>query len=228
MAHKSKKYREAKAKIDSTKQYEISEAIKLLKEAAYTKFNGSVEIAIKTNANPKYNDQMIRWTVVLPHGTGKKVRVAAFVSDEKKDEIKKAGADIVGNEELLTAIQAGKIDFDVLVTTPDMMRDLAPVAKALGPKGLMPSPKAGTVTSNMTATISDIKKGRVEFKLDKTWNIHSVVGKMDFENQQLQDNIQRFLAAVVEHRPNGVKGKLFKKAVISWTISPWIQLMVNQ
>ncbi len=210
------------------KQYEILEAVNLLKETSYTKFNASVEIAIKTNANPKYNDQMIRWTVVLPHWTGKTVRVAAFISDEKKDEAKKAGADMAWNEEIITAIQAGKIEFDVLVTTPDMMRDLAPVAKALWPKGLMPSPKAGTVTTNLTTTLNEIKKGRIEFKLDKTWNIHGVVGKTSFDNKQLQENIQKFLSAVVEHRPSGVKGKLFKKAVISWTISPWIQLIVNQ
>lgn len=155
---RGKAYRAGREKVSSTQKYQLTEAVKLVKEVSYSKFTGAVELHVKTAANPKYNDQMLRGTVVLPHGTGKTVRVAAFVADDKRDEAKAAGADIVGNQEILEAIQAGTTDFDVLVTTADQMRDLARVAKVLGPKGLMPSPKAGTVSNNLEQTIGDIKK----------------------------------------------------------------------
>jgi len=205
-------------------KYPMAEAITLLKEVSYAKFAGSVEMHIKTNANPKYNDQMIRATVVLPHGTGKAVKVAAFVDEGHRDEATKAGADIVGNEELIKDIEAGKIDFDVLVTSGEMMRDLAKVAKTLGPKGLMPSPKAGTVTNNLSSTISEIKKGRVELKLDKTGNIHVGVGRVDFTEAQIEENILGVLKALMDNKPAGIKAKLVKKVVIAPTMGPGIQL----
>ena len=201
-----KKYLEAKKLIDKTKKYSISEAIELAKKVAYTKFDPTLEVHIQTNANPKYNDQQVRGTVVLPHGTGKSVKVAAFVSDDNIEEAKKAGADIAGNAELLQKIENGEIDFDVLVTTPEMMRDLAKVARILGPKGLMPSPKAGTVTPKLADTISEIKKGRVEFKLDKGGVIHVGIGKLrSFDNKQLEENLQALIDAVKAAKPSGVK-----------------------
>lgn len=225
MAKAGKKYNEAKAKIDVLKKYPIEEAVNLLKEVSYSKFGWTVEIAFKTFANPKYNDQMIRSTIVLPHGTGKKVKVAAFVSDDKRDDAKNAGADIVGwKSDLLKDIQDGKLDFDVLVTTPDQMRDLAPVAKVLGPRGMMPSPKAGTVSPNLVDSIEAIKKGRIEFRLDKTGNIHAILGKTSFDDEKLVENIQALIKAIMDNKPVGVKGKLIKKAVISSTMSPGIQI----
>lgn len=224
MTKSSKAFRTAKAAIDKNKVYTVSEAVELLKSVSHTKFDPTVDVAIKTNANPKYNDQAIRATVSLPHGTGKKVKVAAFVADDKVADAKKAGADIAGNADLLADLQAGNTDFDVLVTSPDMMRELAPVAKVLGPKGLMPSPKAGTVSPNVDDAIAAIKKGQIEFRLDKTGNIHGIAGKLSFDTDKLVENIEWFLQAVISHKPSGVKGKLIKKAVISSSMSPGIQI----
>ena len=217
-----KKFIEARAKVSATTKYPLDEAVKLVKEVSYSSFVWSVELHVKTLANPKYNDQMIRGTVVLPHGTGKTVRVAAFVAEDKRDEAK--DADIVGNDELLEAIQKGDIDFDVLVTSPDMMRDLAKVAKSLGPKGLMPSPKAGTVSPNISQMISEIKKWRVEFKLDKTGNVHVTVGKTDFSDDQLSENITKLIDTLQENKPAWVKWKLVQKVVIAPTMWPGVQI----
>lgn len=221
-----KKYHEMKKLVSSTQQYSIAEAVELVKKTSYSKFDGTVEIAIKTFANPKYNDQMIRATVVLPNGTGKTQKVAVFITDDKADEAKKAGADIVGYDTLLADIKAEKINFDVLITTPDLIRELAPVAKALGPKGLMPSPKAGTVTPNVGQAVSEVKKGRLEFKLDKTGNVHGIVGKVSFDAKALEENVQAFIKALEDNKPSGVKAKLIKKAVLSATMSPAIQLAI--
>jgi large subunit ribosomal protein L1 len=181
-----KKYHEAKKLVSSTQQYSVAEAVALVKKMSYSKFDGTVELGIKTFANPKYNDQMIRATVVLPNGTGKTQKVAVFVTDDKVDEAKKAGADVVGYNDLLADIKAEKINFDVLITTPDLIREMASVAKVLGPKGLMPSPKAGTVTANIAEAIGEVKKGRLEFKLDKAGNIHGIVGKVSFDEKALE------------------------------------------
>ena len=221
-----KKYLEAAKLIDKTKKYPIEEALELVKKVAYTKFPASVEVHIKTNADPKYNDQMIRGTVVLPYGTGKKVRVAAFVADDKVKETLDAGADIAGNEELLKKIEAWDIDFDVLVTTPDMMRDLAKVAKILWPKWLMPSPKAGTVTPKIADAIKEIKKGRVEFKLDKGGNIHAIIGKVDFPTEHLKENFEALIKAIQDAKPEGVKWQLIKKVVVAPTMGPGIQVAI--
>lgn len=224
MAKKGKKLIAAKAKVELGKKYDLTEAVALVKEVSYAKFGGSLEVHIKTFADPKYNDQNIRATVVLPHGTGKKVVVWAFVSDDKIEAAKKAGADVVGSSDLLAKIEKGEINFDVLVTTNDMMRDLAKVAKTLGPKGLMPSPKAGTVTTNIEQTIDEIKKWRVEFKLDKTGNLHVWVGKIAFTEQQLVDNVTALVNALIENKPSGVKGKLINKIVLAPTMGPWVPL----
>ncbi|HCB52004.1 TPA: 50S ribosomal protein L1 [Patescibacteria group bacterium] len=224
MANHGKKYVESKKQVDSSKLYTIAEAIELLKKTMYTKFVPTVEIAINTFANPKYNDQMIRSTTILPHGTGKTKKIAVFVSEDKAAEAKKAGADIAGTEGLLNDIKAGKFEFDILITTPDHIRDLATVAKQLGPKGLMPSPKAGTVVQNIAQAVEEIKKGKIEFKLDKTGNIHAPVGKGSFDAKQLEENIASFIKAVEESKPTGVKGKLIKKIVISASMGPGIQI----
>lgn len=222
MTHHGKKYRETIKTIDIAKVYPLKEAVALIKKAGYTKFDGSVEIAVKTNADAKYNDQMMRGTTILPHGTGKTKKIAVFTDDEA--EAKKAWADIVGTETLINDIKAGKFNFDILLTTPEHIRDLAPVAKQLGPKGLMPSPKAGTVTSNIVQAIEEFKKGKIEFKLDKTGNINAAIGKISFTEEQLEDNINAFLKALEDHKPTGVKGKLIRKIYIAPTMGPGIKI----
>ena len=218
MANHGKKYLESKKLIDSSKLYSVAEAVELVKKTTFTKFVPTVEIAIKTFANPKYNDQMIRSTTILPHGTGKTKRIAVFSAEDV------AGADIVGTETLIADIKAGKFDFDILITTPEHIRDLAPIAKQLGPKGLMPSPKAGTVVMNLAQAVEEIKKGKIEFKLDKTGNIHAPVGKASFDDKQLEENITSFIKAVEDSRPTGVKGKLIKKIVLTTSMGPSVQI----
>ncbi len=225
MAKRGKQWKAWKAKVDITTKHSVEDAVRLVKELSYSKFVWSCELHVKTSANPKYNDQIIRWTVVLPHGTWKTVRVAAFVADDKREEAKAAWADIVWNVEIIEAVNQGTMDFDVLIATPDMMRDLAQVAKALWPKWLMPSPKAGTVSPNITQTISEIKKWRVEFKLDKTWNVHVLIWKLDFEDQQLQENYRALMQALNEAKPSGIKGKLVEKIVLAPTMWPWVQVV---
>ncbi|MCF7834609.1 50S ribosomal protein L1 [Candidatus Gracilibacteria bacterium] len=224
MPKHGKKYDESKKKFDSDKIYSYAEAIELLKTINLTKFDPTVEIAVKTNANPKYNDQMIRSTTILPNGTGKSKRVAVYVGDDKLEEVKKSGADVVGSEALLTDIKNGKFDFDVLLTTPESIKGLVSVAKQLGPKGLMPTPKAGTVTTNIVQSVEEIKKGKIEFRLDKTGNIHAGIGKLSFGNKKLEENLESFLKAVEDNKPVGVKGKLVKKVVVSTSMSPGIQV----
>lgn len=223
MKHRSgKKYAAALEKVNRQTKYPLEEAVALVKEVSYSSFPWSLEVHIVTHANPKYNDQMMRGTVVLPHGTGKTVKVAAFVGDEQREEAQKAGADIAGNAELITAIEKWEVNFDVLVTTADMMRELAKVAKVLWPKWLMPSPKSGTVTQNLGQTIDEIKKWRVEFKLDKTGNIHVGAGKLSFTAEQLIENCQALFKAIAENKPSGVKGRLVKKVVLAPTMWPWV------
>ena len=224
MQNHGKKYNEVKKIVDAGKVYSLEEGVALLKKVNYTKFDATVNIAIKTNANPKYNDQMIRATTILPHGTGKTKKVAVFVSDEQIADAKKAGADIAGSDDLLQTIKSGKFDFDVLITTPDHIRDLAPVAKVLGPKGLMPSPKAWTVSMDIVQAIEEVKKGKIEFRLDKTGNIHAGIGKLSFDDKKLIENIQALMKSIEESKPSWVKGKLIKKVVISSTMSPAIVL----
>ncbi len=219
-----KKYQAAKALIDVNKAYELTEGLELLVKTSTTKFDASVEVWIKTFANPRYNDQNIRSTVVLPNGIWKTVKVAVFTTEDKIEEVKKMWADIVGWKELIKSIEKGEIKFDVLITEPTLIRDLAKVAKVLGPRGLMPSPKAWTVTTNTKDTIAEIKKWRVEFKLDKTWNIHAMIGKLSFGADKLKGNIDKLMETIQQNKPAWVKGKLIKKMVISTTMGPWIQI----
>lgn len=221
----SKKLVEKSKLVEVGKAYTTTEACELIKQVSYSKFDWSVDIAIKTFADPKYNDQMVRGTVVLPNGNGKDTKIAVFVWDDQLDEARKAGWDIVGNTTLLKDIEDGKIDFDILVTTPAMIKDLARVAKALGPKWLMPSPKTGTITTDIAGTIDEIKKWRVEYKLDKTGNIHVNVGKVSFDNNKLEENITTLLKSVESNKPASIKGKLFKKIVLSPTMWPGITIV---
>lgn len=224
MPKHGKKYNESKKTFDSQKAYSVNEAVELIKKLNYVKFDSTIEIAIKTGANPKFNDQMIRATTILPNGTGKTKKIAVFVNDDKLEEAKKSGADIVGSETLITDIKNWNFNFDILVTTPDSIRNLASIAKLLGPKGLMPSPKAGTVTTDIKTTVEEFKKGKIEFRLDKTGNIHAGIGKMSFDEKMIAENIESLLQTVEEYRPTGVKGKLIQKVVVSSTMSPGITI----
>ena len=202
----------------------IDEAIKILKETATAKFNESVELHANLNIDPKYADQQLRTTVTLPHGVGKQVKIAVLTNDENFDEATNAGADIVGNEELIENITQGNIDFDLLIATPNMMPKLAKLGRVLGPKGLMPSPKSGTVSSTLTATLTDFKKGKFEYKADKTGIVHATFGKVDFTSTQLVENLQAFYNSIEKNRPSGVKGKYFKSLSICSTMGPSIKL----
>lgn len=222
---RSKRYKEARGKIDKNKVYDVDEAVKILIENASAKFDESVEVHLRTNIDPKQADQLIRGSVVLPSGIGKEKKIAVFAEGEKAEEAEEAGADIVGGEELVAKIkQAKQVDFDVSVATPDMMRKLAVIAKILGPKGLMPSPKTGTVTADIKVTVEQLKKGKLNFKNDDSGNIHQLVGKVSFGNDKLGENIKSFVQAIREARPSGAKGEFIKTVVITSTMGVGIKI----
>ena len=202
----------------------LDQAIQVLQETASVKFVESVELHANLNIDPKYADQQLRTTVTLPHGVGKQVKIAVLTNDENFDEATNAGADIVGNEELIDNITQGNIDFDLLIATPNMMPKLAKLGRVLGPKGLMPSPKSGTVSSTLTETLTDFKKGKFEYKADKTGIVHATFGKVDFTTAQLVENLQAFYNSIEKNRPSGVKGKYFKSLSICSTMGPSIKL----
>lgn len=223
MAKVSKRFKALVEKVES-KQYELTEAVAMLKELKSAKFDESVEVSLNLNVDPRHADQMIRGAVVLPNGTGKTVRVAVFAKGAKMDEAKAAGADIVGNDELAADIQAGKIDFDVLIATPDCMGIVGKVGRILGPKGLMPNPKVGTVTMDVTKAVSDAKGGQVTYRVDKKGNMQAAVGKASFSAEAIQENIEAFLIAINKAKPSTAKGRFYTRAVVSLTMSPSIQL----
>jgi large subunit ribosomal protein L1 len=202
----------------------LDEAIQVLKETATAKFTESVELHANLNIDPKYADQQLRTTVTLPHGIGKEIKIAVLTNDENHEEAKTAGADIVGNDKLIEDITKGEINFDLLIATPSMMPKLAKLGRVLGPKGLMPSPKSGTVSSNLTATLTDFKKGKFEYKADKTGIVHVTIGKVNFTEQQLVENLKSFYSSIEKNRPSGVKGKYFKSLSICSTMGPSIKL----
>jgi large subunit ribosomal protein L1 len=218
----SKRYKSLLEKVDNTKAYALAEAVRLLKELKSAKFDETVDIALNLNVDPRHADQMIRGAVVLPHGTGKTVRVAVFAKGIKMDEAKAAGADIVGNDDLVEAIQAGNIDFDVLIATPDTMGLVGKIGRILGPKGVMPHPKTGTVTMDVTKAVTDSKGGKVTYKVDKKGNIHAGVGKVSFPAEAILENISALMTAVNKAKPSTAKGKFVTKAAISLTMSPSI------
>lgn len=227
MKHHGKKYREAKKLVDKP-LYELSEAILLLKKTATVKFDASCEVHIKTGLDPKQADQLLRGTVVLPHGTGIKLRVIAFANEANAKLAKAAGAIEAGAEELIEKITKGWLDFDVAVATPDMMKSLGKIAKTLGQKGLMPNPKAGTVTTDIAKTIEEIMKGKVEFRMDKLANVHNVFGKVSFAENQLEENLKIFLKAIAQAKPSGAKGIYIQSITLASTMGPGIRLDLNK
>jgi large subunit ribosomal protein L1 len=220
----SKRFQELLKKIDREKEYSVEEAVKTVKDLKSAKFDETVEIALKLNVDPRHADQMIRGSVVLPAGTGKTVRVAVIAKDAKADEAKAAGADIAGGAEIIDDIQAGKIDFDVLIATPDMMGMVGKVGRVLGPKGLMPNPKTGTVTMDVAQAVKNAKGGQVNFRVDKHGNIHAGIGKVSFDEAQLTDNLTTFVQAINKQKPASAKGRYIKHAALSLTMSPSLNL----
>jgi len=223
MAKTGKKYAAARAKVES-KPYPLPDAMKLVREVKYAKFDESVDIAMLLGVDPKHADQMVRGTVVLPHGTGKSKRVAVIAAGDKAKEAQEAGADQVGAEDLVEKIQGGLLDFEALVATPDMMRLVGKLGKVLGPKGLMPNPKAGTVTMDVGKAVREIKAGKVEFRVDKTSIIHASIGKTSFDEKRLAENAETFIRAVHKAKPAAAKGKYFRTVSISSTMGPGIEI----
>ena len=225
MAKKPSKRREALLKIvDATKAYSVDEAMATLKNLKSAKFDETVEVALNLNVDPRHADQMVRGSVVLPNGTGKKVRVAVFAKDAKADEAKAAGADLVGSTELIESIQAGNIDFDIVISTPDMMGVLGKVARILGPKGLMPNPKTGTVTMDVAKAVENAKGGQVNFRVDKKGNIHAGIGKISFSEDQIKENFVTLLETINKAKPASAKGRFITNGAISLTMSPSVTL----
>lgn len=219
-----KKYAEKASLIEPQKIYSIAEATELLPKLSTTNFDASAEVHVRINADTTQADQLVRTTVALPHGTGKKVRIAAFVADDQADAAKKAGADIAGISTLLPDIEKEKIDFDVAVASPDVMKDLGKVAKVLGQRGLMPNPKAGTVTPDIAKAIDELKKGRIECKMDKQGIIHAVFGKMSFGAEKLKENLETILHEVKEAKPTGIKGEYIVSVTVCPSMGPGIKV----
>ena len=220
----SKRFKSLLEKVDVTKRYSIDESIALVKSLASVKFDETVDLALNLNVDPRHADQMIRGAVVLPSGTGKTVRVAVFAKGLKMDEAKAAGADIVGNDDLVESIQAGNIDFDVLIATPDTMGLVGKIGRILGPKGLMPNPKVGTVTMDVTKAVADSKGGKVAYRVDKKGIIHAGIGKVSFSQAELRANIDTIMSAINKQKPASAKGKYVASATISLTMSPAVKI----
>ncbi len=223
----AKRFKEASKLVDANKLYSVEEAADLVKQTAKAKFDESVEIHIRLGIDPKQSDQIVRGTILLPNGIGKTRKVAVIAKGEKQLEAEKAGADKAGSTEIIEEITKGVLDFDVLVATPDCMKDLSKVAKILGPKGLMPNPKAGTVTFDIENTVKDLKKGRLEYKNDSFGIIHCSVGKASFEKDKLVENIKALVSAVVKAKPSAAKGQYVKSISVSSTMGPGIYIDQN-
>ena len=217
-----KKYREAAAQVDEGRVYSIDEAVELTKKVAFAKFDETVEVGMTLGVDPRKADQLVRGTVVLPHGLGKSKKVLAIAGADKQKEASDAGADHVGGDELVEKIIGGWMDFDAVVATPDMMRAVGRLGKVLGPRGLMPNPKTGTVTPNVAQAIKEIKAGKVEFRVDKTGIIHAPVGKMSFPTQSLVENAHALVDSVVKAKPSAAKGKYLKSVTVSSTMGPGV------
>jgi len=224
MKKRSKRYKETLKYLEKGKSYSLPEAINILKKMQSPKFDSSVDLHFHLNIDPKKTEQQVRGTVILPHGTGKKIRILAFCKGEAENDARQAGADIVGAEELVNKVANGFLDFDCVVATPEMMREIARLGKILGPKGLMPSPKTGTVTQDIKKAIEELRKGKIEFKNDKQGGIHISVAKLSFEDKKILENASKVIEAVNEVKPPSVKGKFIKSLYISSTMSPGIPL----
>ena len=224
MAKIAKRIAKAREGIDPNKQYELAEAIKMLKERATAKFDETIEVAMNLGVDPRHADQMVRGVVNLPNGTGRTVRVAVFARGDKADEAKAAGADIVGAEELVETVQKGEINFDRCIATPDMMPLVGRLGKVLGPRGMMPNPKVGTVTADVAAAVKASKGGAVEFRVEKAGIVHAGVGKVSFDAKALEENVKAFADAVIKAKPTGAKGNYVKKVAITSTMGPGLKL----
>ena len=219
---RSKKYKDAAAKVDQSILYTPGQAVKLAKETSTTKYDATVEVALLLGVDPKKADQAIRSTVNLPHGTGKTARVLVFAGGERAEEARAAGADIVGADELIDEVAKGRLDYDAVVSTPELMGKVGRLGKVLGPRGLMPNPKTGTVTTDVAKAVTDIKGGKIEFRVDKNANLHFLIGKVSFTAEQLAENYAAAIEEVVRSKPSSSKGRFLKKAVISTTMGPGI------
>lgn len=222
MPHHGKKYKEALKQVDRERQYSLDEALDLVKKLAPAKFNETVDVVLRMGVDPRKGDQMVRGTVVLPHGSGKSPRVAVFAKGERATEAEQAGADVVGAEDLVARIDGGWKDFDVLVATRDMMGTVGRLGKKLGPR--MPNPKAGTVTDEVGKTVRELKQGKIEFRVDKAANLHAPIGKTSYEASQLTENLAAFLGAVVKAKPAAAKGTYIKRVVVSSTMGPGVKI----
>jgi len=224
MAKKGKRYTAAFGEVDRNSVYTIADAVKILKGNAKAKFDETIEVALNLGVDPRHADQMVRGTVSLPHGTGKSLRVAVFARDAKADEAREAGADVVGAEDLAEKIQAGEMDFDRCIATPDMMGVVGRLGKVLGPKGMMPNPKLGTVTPDVKGAIQAAKAGQIEFRVEKEGIIHAGVGKASFTEEQLAENISAFVQAIQRAKPTGAKGTYMHKVSVTSTMGPGLKL----
>ncbi len=224
MAKVAKRVKQFASLYDRTKSYMLKDAIAIVKKVPKAKFDETVEVAAHLSIDPKQTSQAIRGTVALPHGTGKKIRIAVFCKGEEEKKAKEAGADYVGAEDLIAKVQGGWCDFDVAVASPEMMKDLAKLGKILGPRGLMPNPKAGTVTTDMAKAIKELKAGRIEFKMDKQAGIHAPVGKLSFTEEALFENSRVFIDALMDSNPQGARGQHVKTLYMSTTMGPGVKL----
>ncbi len=223
MATRGKKYRNAAEPIDAAARYQPREALEKVKHAAYAKFDETVDIALRLGVDPRHADQLVRGTVVLPHGTGKKVRVLVITQGDKAREAQEAGAEFVGTE-FIAKIKEGWLDVDAIVATPDVMGQLGPLGRVLGPRGLMPNPKAGTVTMDVTKAVRDIKAGKIEFRVDKSGNVHAPIGKVSFTVDQLEANFTAFMDTIVRSRPSAAKGTYIRTVALSSTMGPGVRV----
>ncbi len=224
----SKRYKQLSEKIDGSKVYSIADASAFMKELKSAKFDETVEIAMNLNVDPRHADQMIRGAIVLPHGTGKTVRVAVFAKGAKADEAKAAGADVVGTDDLVEQIQEGNFNFDVVVAAPDCMGLVGKIGRILGPKGMMPNPKTGTVTPDVATAVKNLQGGQVNYRVDKKGNIHAGIGKVSFDPKSIEENIVAFLKSINKQKPASVKGRYIKNAALSLTMSPAIKFDLSE
>lgn len=224
----SKRSKNNLKKVDSKKDYKINEAVSLVKSLSNCKFDESVDVAVRLGVDPRHSDQMVRGTVVLPHGTGKKVRVLVLTKGAKEEEAREAGADHVGFDDIIKKIQEGWFDFDIVVATPDVMSEVGKLGKILGTRGLMPNPKSGTVTNDVGKVVKEVKAGKIQFRVDKAGIVHASIGKSSFEETKLQDNVKAFLSTIIKLKPSSSKGQYVKSVYMSSTMSSGVKIDRNE